>query len=113
MPHSKPSPQSQSDRFKEAARELEADHDGASDKLMGRMAKMKPEPHIKAEPKANEHAIKVLGETCLVTTGRRGAKGLFVALGQYAGEMLEATGKNEGEALHRWRLEAERRGGFD
>jgi hypothetical protein len=37
----------QVDRFKEAARELEADHDGASDELMGRMAKMKPEPRKK------------------------------------------------------------------
>jgi hypothetical protein len=41
----------QSDRFKEAARELEADHDGASDKLMGRMAKMKPEPRKKPPPR--------------------------------------------------------------
>lgn len=46
---------SQSEAFLKKARELEADHDASkADDLMGRMAKMKPEPRKKPPPRKRD-----------------------------------------------------------
>lgn len=48
------SDKSQSDKFREAARELGAEEDGGADELLRRMAKMKREPRKKPPLKPSD-----------------------------------------------------------
>ena len=48
-----------------------------------------------------EHMIRVLDRACRITVQRR-SRTAYVAIGEYLGQRVEATGRKEGYAVMAW-----------